>query len=88
MGVAPYLPAHAEIAEDALTAEEFQAVSKNDKGKMFFKPQAWNVGQKVILFLGPDQKAVDEARKSSRDEWFEMLQDWFDIEESDGLHAY
>ena len=78
----------AEIAKDALTAKEYQEVTKGNQGKMYIKPQAWNVGQKVILFVGPDQKAVDEARKSSRDEWFEMLQDWFDIEESEGLHAY
>jgi hypothetical protein len=78
----------AEIAEDALTAEEFQAISNNSEGKMFFKPQAWNVGQKVILFLGPNPEAVTKARKASRDEWFEMLAEWFDIEDADRLHVY
>ena len=58
----------AEIAEDALTAEEFQTISNNSEGKMFFKPQAWNVGQKVILFLGSDQEAVTKARKASKEE--------------------
>jgi hypothetical protein len=78
----------AKIAEDALTAEEFQAISSNSEGKMFFKPQAWNVGQKVILFLGSNQKAVTKARKASRDEWFEMLAEWFDIEDADSFHVY
>lgn len=78
----------AEIAEDALTAEEFQDISNNSEGKMFFKPQAWNSGQKVILFLGSNQEAVTKARKASRDEWFEMLKEWFDIEETESFHVY
>ena len=78
----------AGIAEDALTAEEFQAILNNSQGKMFFKPQAWNVGQKVILFLGANQEAVTKARKSTRDEWYEMLKEWFDIEDSDSFHVY
>jgi hypothetical protein len=78
----------AAIAEEALTAEEFQNISNNSEGKMFFKPQAWNVGQKVILFLGSNQEAVTKARKASRDEWFDMLKDWFDIEDVDSFHVY
>ena len=78
----------AAIAEEALTAEEFQNISNNSEGKMFFKPQAWNVGQKVILFLGSNPDAVTKARKASRDEWFDMLKDWFDIEDVDSFHVY
>ena len=77
-----------EIAKEALTAEEFRSVANNSEGKMFFKPQAWNVGQKVILFLGPNQEAVAKARKSTRDEWYEMLEEWFDIEDVDSFHVY
>jgi hypothetical protein len=77
-----------EIAKDALTAEEFQSITNNSEGKMFYKPQAWNVGQKVILFLGPNQEAVVKARKSTREEWFEMLKEWFDIEDTESFHVY
>ncbi len=75
-----------EIAKDALTADEFNSLS--NEGKMFYKPQAWNVGQKVILFLGPNQEAVIKARKSAKEEWYEKLQEWFDIDDSDGFHVY
>ncbi|MFC1838387.1 hypothetical protein ACFL1N_02310 [Thermodesulfobacteriota bacterium] len=78
----------AEIAKDALTAEEYKNLEKKSEGKMFYKPQAWNVGQKVILFLGSNQEAVATARKSSKDEWFEMLKEWFDIDETEGFHVY
>jgi hypothetical protein len=78
----------AEIAKDALTSDEYKALEKNEKGKMYYKPQAWNVGQKVILFLGSNQEAVAKARKSSKEEWFEMLKEWFDIDESEGFHVY
>ena len=76
----------AEIAKDALTADEFNQVQ--NEAKMFYKPQAWNVGQKVILILGPNQESVIKARKDSRDEWYEMLMEWFDIEDSEGFHVY
>ena len=78
----------AEIAEDALTAEEFQAIAKTSEGKMFFKPQAWNVGQKVILVLGPNMEATINARIATQEEWYEMLQEWFNIEDSQGFHLY
>ena len=76
----------AEIAKDALTADEFNQVQ--NEAKMFYKPQAWNVGQKVILILGPNQESVIKTRKDSRDEWYEMLMEWFDIEDSEGFHVY
>ena len=76
----------AEIAKDALTADEFNEVKS--EAKMFYKPQAWNVGQKVILFLGPDPEAAIEARISTQEEWYEMLKEWFDIEDSQGFHLY
>ena len=75
-----------EIAKDALTADEFKSLSSG--GKMFYKPQAWNVGQKVILILGPNQKAAKEARISSKEDWYEMLKEWFDIEDAAGFHIY
>lgn len=76
----------AEIAKDALTDDEYKSI--NAEGKMFYKPQAWNVGQKVILFLGPDQDAVQKARKSTKEKWYEMLQGWFDIDDMEGFHVY
>ena len=75
-----------EIAKDALTADELASIKT--EGRMFYKPQAWNVGQKVILFLGPDQEAVKKARKSTHEKWYEMLTDWFDIDDLEGFHVY
>ncbi len=75
-----------EIAKDALTDDEFKSLS--GAAKMFYKPQAWNVGQKVILILGPDKDAVKETRVDSQEKWYEMLQEWFDIEDSQGFHLY
>ena len=77
-----------EIAKDALTEDEFTALEKSSEGKMFYKPQAWNVGQKVILILGPNREATKEARISSQEEWYDMLKEWFDIEDTEGFHVY
>ena len=76
----------AAIAKEVLTADELKSI--NSEGKMFYKPQAWNVGQKVILILGPNKDAVLEARISSQEEWYEMLKEWFDIEDTEGFHVY
>ena len=78
----------ADIAKDALTEDEFKDLEKSDEGKMFYKPQAWNVGQKVILVLGPSREAVIETRISSQEEWYGMLKEWFDIEDTEGFHVY
>ena len=78
----------ADIAKEALTADELKSVSNSNEGKMFYKPQAWNVGQKVILILGPNRKTVVDARISTREKWYDMLKDWFDIQDAEGFHVY
>lgn len=78
----------ADIAKEALTADEYKAVAEGSAGKMFYKPQAWNVGQKVILIIGPNQESVTTVRKDEKEKWFEMLKEWFDIDDSEGFHVY
>ena len=75
-----------DIAKDALTADELKSLSS--EGKMFYKPQAWNVGQKVILILGPNKDAYIETRISTQEQWYEMLKEWFNIEDMEGFHVY
>jgi hypothetical protein len=75
-----------DIVKEALTADEFKSVSS--EGKMFYKPQAWNVGQKVIIFTGPNQESVTNIRKAEKEKWYEMLKEWFDIEDTEGFHVY
>jgi len=77
-----------KLANEALTARELGSIGKNGKGETFFKSDVWAPKQKVILFLGTDQAAADDARKASRDLWYGMFQDWFDIEGTEGLHMY
>lgn len=79
-------PEIAAIAEDALTADEVKSVKS--EGKMFYKPQAWNVGQKVILILAPDKDSLKDARIGSQEKWYGMLKEWFDIEDTEGFHVY
>ena len=75
-----------KIAKEALTADEYKSLKK--KAKMFYKPQAWNVGQKVILILGPNKEATIEARIASQEQWYEKFQEWFDISDAEGFHLY
>jgi hypothetical protein len=79
----------ADIAREALTADEYKAITEGSSaGKMFYKPQAWNVGQKVILIIGPNQEAVTTVRKAEKEKWFEMLKEWFDVDDTESFHVY
>jgi hypothetical protein len=77
-----------ELVKEALSGEEMQWVSHEGNGKMYVKSGVWKEGQRVIIFAGSNRKAADEARKSTKDNWFDLLSDWFDIESGGGLHAY
>ena len=86
LGIPDESKAMEEIVGEALTPDELKSIKT--KGKMFYKPQAWNVGQKVILILGPNQDEVRNARIDSQEEWYDMLKEWFDIEDLEGFHVY
>ena len=76
------------LAKDALSAAELKSIEETETGEAFFKSDVWKPRQKVILFLGSDQEMADEARKSSKDHWWGMFVDWFEIEGSESLHLY
>ena len=77
-----------KIAGQALTSKELGSIGSNEKGETFFKSDVWAPKQKVILFLGNDLEAADQARQNSKDLWYAMFMDWFDIEGTEGLHTY
>ncbi|MBW2000089.1 MAG: hypothetical protein JRJ29_19275 [Deltaproteobacteria bacterium] len=77
-----------DIAEEVLGKEELESVTRGNTGRMFLKPDLWTSGQYVLLFVGPDGKAAIEARKANKEKWWEMIKDWFEIEEASGLPSY
>jgi hypothetical protein len=78
-----------ELLKDILTDEEFSWASQVGNGKMYLKSNRWAMGQNIMVFAGSNKKAAEEARKANKDEWFETLGDWFDIETGEeGLRAY
>lgn len=77
-----------DIAKEVLSKEELDSVTQGNRGRMFLKPDLWTSGQYVLLFVGPDGKSSIEARKANKEKWWDMIKDWFDIEESAGLPAY
>jgi hypothetical protein len=77
-----------KIAGQALSSAELKSIGGNTKGDSFFKSNVWVPKQNVILFIGVDQASADKARKASRDNWYYMFIEWFDIESPEGLHSY
>jgi hypothetical protein len=77
-----------KIASQALSAGELKSIGEKKNGDTFFKSNVWAPKQNVILFLGIDQASVDKARKASRENWYSMFIEWFDIESPEGLYTY
>lgn len=77
-----------KIAGQVLSSKELNSIGKEGEGETFFKSDVWAPKQKVILFLGNDLEASDQARKNSKDLWYAMFMDWFDLEGTEGLHLY
>ena len=77
-----------KIAGQALSSKELGSIGSDGKGETFFKSNVWAPKQKVILFLGNDLEAADKARQNSKDLWYAMFMDWFDLEGTEGLHIY
>jgi hypothetical protein len=67
--------------KQVLTAEEQKAANQPD-GKMFVKENVFSQGQRIIVFMGPDEAAAANARKNGRKTWWDYLVKWFDLDTS------
>jgi len=76
------------ILKEVLTAEEMEWISQAGNGKMYVKTDVWTPGQKIIVIAGSHQIITEQARKATKEDWFELFTDWFDIETTDLLRAY
>jgi hypothetical protein len=76
------------ILKEVLTAEEVEWISQAGNGNMYIKNDVWRPGQKTIVIAGSHQVITEQARKATKEEWFKLLMDWFDIETTDRLRAY
>jgi hypothetical protein len=77
----------AGLLKEALSDSEFEAISK-DKG-MYIKSDVWGEDQGVIVFAGANKAAAEAARTGNKEEWWNELVIWFDIEEGGAaLHGY
>jgi hypothetical protein len=45
-------------------------------------------GKKTIFIAGSHQVITKQVRKAVKEDCFELIKDWFDIETTDLLHAY
>lgn len=67
--------------KQVLTPEEQKAGSQPE-GKIFVKENVFSQGQRIIVFVGPDEAAAATARKSNRKTWWDCLVKWFDLDTS------
>jgi hypothetical protein len=78
-----------ELVTEAVGAEEAGALGKKGAGKMFLRSNVWGSGQNILVFAGSDAGAAEKARKDTKDDWWEMIAEWFDLEiGGPALHGY
>ena len=76
------------ILREVLTPEEMEWISQAGNGNMYVKTDVWTPGQKIIVIAGSHQIITEQARKATKEDWFGLVSDWFDIETTELLRAY
>ena len=77
------------LITEPVGATEAGALAKKGAGKMFLRSNVWGSGQNILIFAGADAAAAEKVRKETKEDWWEMLAEWFDIEAGGpALHGY
>jgi hypothetical protein len=86
-----------DMIKEVLSKEDLTSIPQDGNGKAFKKyiipknakgPQMWAEAKNYIIFTGHDRTAAANARKRSKDMWWEELSIWFDIDESSVVPPY
>jgi hypothetical protein len=78
-----------DLLKAALSDKEFELISKEGNKKMYMKSGVWGEEQEIIIFAGSNRAASEAARKENKEEWWNEICIWFDIEPGGpALHGY
>jgi len=78
-----------DLVKKAVGEKELAALSQKGVGKMYIKSNTWAQGQNVLIFAGADVAAAEKVRKDNKEEWFEIIGEWFELETGGpSLHGY
>jgi hypothetical protein len=75
------------ILEEVLIDEELEWISKAGNGNMYVKTDVWTPRHKIVVIAGSHQIITEQARKATKEDWFDLFTDWFDLETTDLLRA-
>jgi hypothetical protein len=70
-----------DLVKKALTPEEFAWITTAGNKKIYTKFNVWAGGQEVMIFAAADGPGAQAVRKETRDEWWETVSEWFELEE-------
>lgn len=78
-----------DLAKELLDDEEFRDASQPGNGNLYLKFKVYDPMQTIVMFIGSDMAAAAEARKDSRETWWNSFILWFDIDaDMEGFHVY
>ncbi len=71
-------------------SKDARVCNRTQNGQKSFVCQndVWTLGKKTIFIAGSHQVITKQVRKAVKEDCFELINDWFDIETTDLLHAY
>jgi hypothetical protein len=73
-----------DFVKQVLTPQERES-GNQPGGKLFVKENVFAQGQVIIVFAGPDEAAAADARKKSRNTWWQYLAKWFELDTSNPM---
>jgi UDP-N-acetylglucosamine:LPS N-acetylglucosamine transferase len=73
-----------DFVKQVLTSQERES-GNQPGGKLFVKENVFAQGQVIIVFTGPDEAAAADARKKSRNTWWQYLAKWFELDTSNPM---
>jgi len=73
-----------DILSQILTEGEVKWLSRKGNGNLYLKSDIWTQGQKIAVVAGSDQNALKKVRKANKEEWCDIIIEWFDLEGNPG----
>ena len=73
-------PGIKDLVKKAVGNKEAAALTKKGAKNMYVRSNVWGPGQNVLIFAGADVAAAEKVRKDNKEEWFEIIAEWFELE--------
>lgn len=69
-----------EPLASVMTKDELDWIKQQGNKRLYIKNDLWEKDQTVLVFAAYTNDAIQKAIKENRDNWWEIIMSWFDID--------